>query len=205
MKKQLIFYLILVTNLNCGCRPVIKLIYGAKAPRYETKQSLEKFHEVVFKDDHQNFAVSFDAWKNNKLFSMPEVFVFDIKGRYLPYKDSLKPNCNGPAEVFLAELDISRNYHFDSTKTLRSFVSSLETIDCEPATINLDAETDFYIFMTWAKFTGKKIYRQKTCQWLKALNENKKIRFNVFYVNQDLQQCWTEEQKNYFISDKKSE
>ena len=42
---------------------------------------------------------------------------------------------------------------------------------------------------------GKLIYKQKTKIWIDSLQHNTRINYKLIMVNQDLQESWTEEEK----------
>ena len=157
-----------------------------------------KFQEEIGFGGVPYLGISVASWQQQKVFSVPDVFVFNAKGNYIPYKDSLKPNCNGPAELFLTELSTSKSYNFSDQYTLESFVNILEGENCHPAAFTTDARTDFYIFMTYATFTGRKIFKEKSAIWLDSLQNNRQINYRLIMVNEDLKECWSEEQKKWF-------
>jgi len=195
MKKSFLILTLAGIILNSGCRKVILKWYGVKKPDYETTNSIEKFKMEVFGDTIPLLIARHDVWTSGKILSIPDVFVFNKAGLYIPYKDSLRPNCNGPAEVFLGELNSDRNYHFSPEYTLNDFLGKLEMSGCRHISSFVEGQNDFYVFFTWANWTGKKIYNEKTLEWLRVLNKNKNINYKIILVNQDLQECWSDEQK----------
>jgi hypothetical protein len=177
-------------------------LYGFKNPDFESQEDIVKFQEEIGFEGFPSYGLKAEAWFNPKRLSVPDLFVFDKDGNYIPYKDSLKPNCNGPAELFLTELDPAKKYTFSDDYTLRTFSDLLEGQECQPPNFSPVKNVDFFIFMNYASFTGKKIYREKSSIWLDSLQHNTKIRYQLCLVNMDLKSCWSEEQKNKFVSKK---
>jgi hypothetical protein len=75
------------------------------------------------------------------------------------------------------------------------FTGLLTQNGCDPVQFEMDQGVHFYVFMTWAAWTGKKIYRHKTVLWMEVLRGNHKAVTKVILVNTDLQACWTREIK----------
>ncbi len=195
-----LFAIVLVAFGFSGCNNIVLKVYGVKNPDFESTISIEKFKNEVFGNEFPFFVVAFSEWKNNQLFTIPDVFVFSNDGKYIPYKDSLRPNCNGPAEIFLAELDKNKHYNYGPEYSLDVFLRKLQ-MPCCIKTAELESDQkDFYIFITWANWAGKKLCREKTIEWLKALETNTKISYKLILVNQDLQECWSDEQKKQLES-----
>ena len=187
---------------SIGCKAVLKKMYGFKQPDYESYSAILKFQEEVGFGGIPFSGLKPDVWFLNKRFSSVDVYVFNKDGKYIPYKDTLRPNCNGPAELFLTELRPGNDYHFSDEYTLDSYLNLLEGAECQKLSYIKKPDTDFFIFMTYACFTGKRIIKEKSKIWLDSLRNNTKIRYQLCLVNMDLKSCWSEEQKNQFESKK---
>jgi len=181
-----------------GCTPVAKLFYGVKHPDYETESSIKQFAKDLGLPEAPLYSQNFESWESGKLLHAPDVYVFSKDGRYIPYKDSLKPNCSGPAELFLSYLDPTTSYFYSDEFSLTTFYSKLNTPTCMPATIVENEQADFYIFTTFAKWQGKHFLKKKTLLWLDSLQQNKNIVYELILVNTDLQNCWNTSQKARF-------
>ncbi len=175
-------------------------MYGVKQPQYESEQSLTGFQQQVGFDNIPFVGAKSSLWRSGKLFHCPDVFVFDNQGRYIPYKDSLRPNCNGPAELFLEELKPGKDYNYSDLYTLSSFNNLVEDPQCNPVPEFKTDKIDYYVFITYAVFTGKKLIREKSLPWVEALKKNKNINSKLIYINLDLKECWSEEEKKFFES-----
>lgn len=179
-----------------SCTFMAKIIYGFKDPDFESAASIGKKQTDYFGPGHRSLTYSFDAWRVKEFNSVPEMYVFDRQGRYVPYKDSLRPNCNGPAESFAAELDPAKAYLTDESMNLEKFLKYTNMSGCGLKPQLPEEDVDFTVMMSWAAYAGKKIYKEKTILWLDELKKNKKIKYRVYLVNKDLQECWSDEQKN---------
>lgn len=182
-------------TLLCSCQTVIKKIYGVRSPDYETTEMISVNQKKWFGTDYPVISLRHQAWVDKYTFHVPDVLVFDSLGRHIPFRDPGKPNCNGPAEQFLAELSPSKTYYTDESFSRNMFTGLLAQNGCDPVPYELDPGAHFYVFMTWAGWTGRKIYRDKTVRWMEVLHGNNKAVSKVILVNMDLQACWTREEK----------
>ncbi len=195
MNKSFLLTVLLVIILSISCRTIIKKMYGVKKPAFEKPENIEKFKNEVFGNNVTYMIVSYDSWKQGKLFPVPEIFVFDRTGNHIPYKDTLRLNCNGPAELFISQLDKSRKYFYD-TLTRNQFIRRLDY----PVNSNLTVENDsadFHVYITWANWAGKKLIREKSFDWINAIYNNKYADISLTLINQDLQDSWSDAQKKY--------
>lgn len=195
MKRITQLVLVWISLQTIGCTPIGKLYYGIKRPDFETDSSVRQFAAKLGLPDAPVYTVKFDAWKNNSRLQSPDVYVFNKYGKYIPYKDPAKPNCTGPAELFLSYLDTTALYNYSDEYSLQSVVDQLNTTSCEsPGLRNFDNK-DFVIFATFTKWQGKKFQRGKTMVWLDSLQNNKHISYELILVNVDFQNCWNADQK----------
>ncbi len=202
MKKELnLIILLCCLFLNGGCKMVLKKIYGVKTADFQSQESIVKFHNDIGFGNISYFSLKADSWKNNKLLSLPDVFVFSSTGNYIPYRDSLKPNCNGPADVFLSELHPEKKYIYSDDYNLKTFLHLLEGPECQPLEFDSVAKVDFYIFFTTATFVGKKIFREKSAIWLDSLEQNRNVMYQLFILNEDWKSCWSDTNKQLFTTD----
>jgi hypothetical protein len=197
MKSQSLIQMLLMLSMfsASSCIFMAKIIYGLRDPDFENAAAIAQKQTDYFGNDHRSLVFSFDSWKVKELHSVPEMYVFDRDGKYVPYKDSLRPNCNGPAESFASELDPARAYLTDESMSLEKFLQYTNLPGCGLTPQLPEEDVDFTVMMTWASYAGKKIYKEKTILWLDELKKNKKIKYRVYLVNKDLQECWSEEQK----------
>ncbi|MDQ3051588.1 MAG: hypothetical protein M3Q95_11930 [Bacteroidota bacterium] len=201
MKSKICVTLLLACFLFSGCKLVLRKIYGLKKADIKTHEAISEFHNDIGFQDIPYYGIKAQIWKEPRTFSIPDVLVFNKEGKYIPFKDSLKPNCNGPAEVFLSELHAAKPYNFSDQFTLDSFLMLMEDPECNPIEKVAMNEKDFYIFMTTASFAGKKIFKEKSAIWLDSLKNNKNISYELYLINADWKSCWSESDKKYFTSD----
>ena len=186
--------------ISSGCIPITKKIYGIKNPDFESHEKILNFQEHIGFGDIPYLGLKPECWRDNQLFSMVDMFIFNAEGKYIPYRDTAKLYCNGPAEFFLSALNSETDYYISNEFTLSTFMERLENPQCQPLAFENSNEIDFYIFMTYSTFSGKKIYKDKSTIWLDSLQNNKQIRFKLYMVNEDLKDCWTPEQKSWLES-----
>lgn len=184
--------------LFTACNPVVKLLYGVKNPKVESKTTIEKFCKEMQFPNVQVFVSHADNFFVKKQLSDGEVYVFDRNGNFIPYKDPAKPNCSGPADLFLSYLDTATIYHFEPNFPMDSIERLLTDFDCRQVEIQKDNTTDFYVFITFAKYLGKKYQRHKASVWIDTLQQNTRIHSRLFLIDMDPAECWTEEQKAVF-------
>lgn len=198
MNKKATLTLLLLATMLGGCSKIAMVMYGVKKPDFENATSIKQRQHEIFGKDYRVVTLTADAWKNKRSHPMPEVFVFSSDGYLIPYQDSLRPNCNGPAEQFLAELDRKRTYHKNEQITMQEFVKDLKFDGCGQRFIPNSDSADFFVFMTWSVWSGKKIHKEKTMIWHEALTANRNITASMHPLNIDFQDCWTEEEKALF-------
>ena len=200
MRLKLLFAGLFVVLMSTGCHTILLKWYGFKDPDFESDASIREFQKQIGFEGFPYYGLKWEYWKQNKVFSVPDVFVFDNSGRYIPYKDSLKPNCNGPAELFLTELNTEKQYNYSDKYSLKSFIDYFEGQECQPLIFEHNSKIDFYIFMTYTVFSGKKIFKEKSKIWLDSLQNNKNIHYKLIMLNEDWKECWSAEQKQFFES-----
>ncbi len=198
MKKitQLLFLVSII--LLTGCQPIVKILTGTRNPRFESESTIQswlrkkKFPEVPV------YSSSFEMWKSNTKPKTPEVFIFDNKGRYISYKNPSKPECTGPAELFISYMDTTQSYNYSDEYTLNSFVAPLKKLNCENVLYTKKENVDYHVFITFNDFMGNYFLRNKTYRWLDSLASNSNIKYELILVNTDLQSCWDSTQKAYY-------
>ncbi len=194
--KYFVYCLVLV--LITACNPLVRLLYGVKNPKVESKTTIEKFCKEMQFPNVPVFVAHADNFFVKKQLSDGEVYVFDRKGNFIPYKDPAKPNCSGPADLFLSYLDTATVYHVEPNFPLDSIEKLLTDFECKMVEIQKDDTTDFYVFITFAKYLGKKYQKQKASVWIDTLQQNTNVRSRLFLIDMDPIACWTEEQKAVF-------
>lgn len=193
MKKVFLFALFL--TILSSCNFIIKRIYGVRNPAYEKKNTINKRQQELFGSDIPGLTTSAKFQLQLMRNGIPDVYIFDKKGRRLSYINPEKPNCNAPAEAFLAGLDTIQAFSLNDDYTLNTFTGQLNEPGCGSSFEVKSDTVDFHIFMTWAVWIGRKIHDDKTKLWIEQLKLNPKIRYSLHLVNLDLQECWSEEEK----------
>lgn len=192
--KKIIFFVLILTTLY-GCKFIVKRIYGIRNPEYENKNAILKRQQELFGSEIPCVTTTAKLQLQLMRNGIPEVYIFDRSGRQLNYANPDNPNCNAPAEAFLAGLDTIHTFPVKDDYTLASFTAQLHEPGCGSSFGIKSDSVDFHIFMTWAVWIGRKIHDDKTKLWIEQLKSNHKIRYRIHLVNLDLQECWSEEEK----------
>lgn len=200
MKKVSSLFCVIV--IFSSCVPVLKFFYGFKNPQFEKHENIVKFQNEIGFQNIPYLGLKAEMWGRSNILSAPEIFVFNNEGKYIPYKDSLRPNCNGPAEIFLEELNTEKKYYFSDDYNIDSFIGLLEGPECTHTNFNPNKDVDFIIFMTYSIFSGHKLYKEKSELWLDALKQNNNMHYQICMVNLDPKDCWSADQKKIFNSGK---
>lgn len=193
MKK--IILLVLISGTLSSCQFLITTLYGVKKPRYEKEEAIRKRQLQLFGDTLTGLVIKAASYEKLNGGGLPEVYIFDRTGKQLSYINPEKPGCNAPAAEFLSNLDPHLQYPVSSEFMLDSFALMLNEPDCGKSFVLQKDSSDYYIFMTWAIWTGRKIYDEETQVWIKHLSSNQKGRFRIYLINLDLQECWTDTEK----------
>ena len=169
---------------------MVKIIYGIKKPAWESTAELEEFQKKIF-NSHTDFLIySMEAWHNTGLKNVPEIFIFDRYGAMIPYSDTTTFACSGSVTDFLMNLKVDVNSSKKPAADLNKFCDSLYVKNCYAKFSPEIDDTDYYIFISWAKWTGRLIYKQKVMPWMKAIETNENATIKTYFINTDLQQCW---------------
>lgn len=178
----------------CSCTPLARVLYGVKQPAVESPKTIVAFNKSMGFTNAPVYALKPDAWSLKPSVEILDVYVFDKEGRFIPYKDPSKPNCSGPAELFLSYLDKQTTYLTGDEWTLNSFYALLQSLDCKAVAPTHQSDVDFYVFFTTAKFAGRKLQQKKTVVWMDSLQQNHSVKVETILVNMDFQKCWSKEQ-----------
>lgn len=183
---------------SSGCNHLAKRIYGIKNPEYERADNILKHQHEIFGSEIPGLTTTAIFQLQLLRGGIPEVYVFDKSGHRLSYSNPDKPDCNAPAEAFLARLDTIKAFPVNHEYTLSTFAGQLMKPGCNRSFKALTDSVDFHVFMTWAVWIGRKIHDDKTKLWIETLKSNHKIRYRLYLVNLDWQECWSAEEKKKF-------
>jgi hypothetical protein len=177
-----LFFALLMTFSSC--QTLGKIYFGVKDPTniIESTEVSKYAFDLGMDTTLLTFTNDPDSsWiRLVKLLELPSVLVFDRSGNYLPYKpDSI--SCNAGSDIFLLQLNTDRNYDKDPFLKEERIWKDLRP----HPNFALKSDFDFTVYITWAKFAGKKSYEQSCKTWLQAVKDNTRAKIQVFVVDLD--------------------
>lgn len=179
------FSLLLVVFLFTSCGSIVGLVYGVRKPGGVTYDELIKFKNEVLS---QSDSVCFARMESDAEWSVPEPFLFDAEGNAIDFRNAENPGCSAPLSDFIANLRQNQIPAKCSLENMASFTRSIHKTPCgDSAFVVPDA--DYHLFITWATWTGKLVYRQRVHEWLDAAHHNAQARIAVYLVNMDQVVC----------------
>jgi hypothetical protein len=180
---------VFVICCNISCKPLIKIAFGLKTPRIESKSNISRFAEKSGLDLHSVFIFDEDTVYN--IFSedhlrpklMDKLLIFNKNG-FLLIEDTTKVrnSCVIPGvNIFSVINDL---YIIDSNQHINTLNQQLSSINDSP--IPDYTQYDYTLIYYWAKW-----YNGFSKRRFKEINEivasvNDSTRINVLYVNIDL-------------------
>jgi hypothetical protein len=136
----------------------------------------------------QSDPVCFARMESDAEWSVPEPFLFDAEGNAIDFRNAENPGCSAPLSDFIANLRQNQIPAKCSLENMASFTRSIHKTPCgDSAFVVPDA--DYHLFITWATWTGKLVYRQRVHEWLDAAHHNAQARIAVYLVNMDQVVC----------------
>lgn len=188
---KLFFSTILLGLFLSSCSPIMKMLYGIKDPKVENEASLSKYMKKKDIYSDNVYTLDFESYQkalkliNNKL---PEVMIFDTQGNYIPYGDEWA--CNAGAFNFIEELNDTTDYSISNKTSIEELSSKLRNLKGEKVKV-VNENENFYVFIFWAKFTGK-LNKDHVKVWEEQANQNNS-NIQIIKVNMDFQEHWGEE------------
>lgn len=194
MKNKLL--LIFLPFLFVSCQPIMMKIYGIKKPDIENKKTILKKAEKYGLESSNIVTVN----ENNFLRtlsgqSIPDGAIYNKDGKYIEYRQS-DTSCNAGLFQFIPELSLQNKYN-----VIDSLVLDNELIkyrDLEGNKIAKIEPADFYILIYWTVWTGK-LNKDHVKVWEDLANENKNCNIKVIKVNLDIQEYWSEKEREKII------
>ncbi len=182
--KKWIFPMLLPVVIS-SCSPVVRVLYGVQSPKPKTYEEIYRFKEGWLSNEAELCFLPLDP---DPEYAVPEPFLFDKSGRAIDFRSSSNSTCTASLGTFLSELNARDVLMFSSHEDLGSFAQALSKSPCQKEAILLQ-EADYHLFITWATWTGKTVYRQRVQDWIRGAQANKQIRIAVYLVNMDMVRC----------------
>lgn len=176
-----------------GCSPVAKMLYGIKKPKVENKKTLTEYMMKLKMQQQNVYALSFEEFKPSLKRiknSIPEVLIFNSQGKYIPYGDEYA--CNAHAFDFIEKLNRNSVYTISDNLNMATISKGLCNLDGVQVVEPISENTDFYVFIYWAKWAGK-LNKDHVVVWEKQALENQHANIKLITVNVDSQVFWGSE------------
>lgn len=172
-----------------SCKFVIKTFYGIKKPKIETEKSLKKYLKRKGINSNNIYAVSQNDFMQitKQIGGIPEILIFDKNGNNIMYKE--EGQCNANAFDFIDNISKDMKFKYNNSLKLDNYISKLKYFNGKPATIDKSKDIDFYLFIFWARYTGR-LNKNHVKIWEKLANNNTKCNIKVIKVNLDKQEWW---------------
>lgn len=188
--KKNISIVLLAISLT-GCSSIMKAMYGIKKPKVENEASIMKWLKKVEMSSDNVVTLSYSGFKSTLTAiknKMPEVFVFNKNGEYIPYGDEWA--CNAHAFNFIESLNDTTHYATGNKMKLDDEITQMRNLKGEALNSQIKTpETDFYILIFCAKYAGK-LNKNHAKVWEQQALNNKKSQIKVVKVDMDLQEFW---------------
>lgn len=202
MKSKVYIGLILI--IFCSCQPALRVIFGAKKPKFENQMTLEKFI------DKKGLEIDL-----NKTFFLKELNGYyalqEVRDRGLKIPDVYLFNEAG--FLIQEQLDsvcfVARDLKEEEYKNYYEKVFSTDTIQPEKLyhlndlikhladgegnkLEDIQTNNKKTAIILWAKFLGKKLNKKFVEESQDLLLETQ-LDLNIYYLNLDPQEFWEEE------------
>ncbi len=179
------FAILLLFLLFSSCGSVVRLVYGVKKPDSVTYEEMIRFKNDVIS---QTDPVCFAKMGSDADWSVPEAFLFDSEGHAIDFRNPENPGCSAPLSSFIINLRTNQKPIRYGLENMTSFTRSIYHSPCGDSNMML-ADADYHLFITWATWTGKLVYRQRVREWLSAAHQNRQAHVAVYLVNMDQVDC----------------
>jgi len=192
MKKTLVLVFLTTSVLFISsCQFLLKSYYGIKNPKIETEKSLKKYLKRKNINSDNIYAVNYNDYlkilKQTK--GVPEIMIFSADGKCIKYKE--EGQCNAYAFDFIETLSKNETLQYIDSLNLNEYLHMLKDLDGKPVTVKKNKETDFYLFIFWARYTGR-LNKNHVKIWEEQADNNKKAKIEVFKVNMDKHFWWND-------------
>ncbi len=194
VKPLVVLKLLFIILLFSGCRAALVRMMGIKAPRIENPQSIKEFlvsnnksvENVYFingeKDSAQKMMMVLNDWMKAKLR------FYNRSGELLVEKDP--DDCAGVKfRTFLDSLETAYQLDQPGTAQLPGDLKLMRTLDSGEVILSQLPQADYYVIATWAKFLGKRNYKE-TIDWYESEIHSRPKKIVLIKLNMDLMESW---------------
>jgi hypothetical protein len=194
MKK----YLFLIA-LSCGllsCNAVMMKMYGIKDPEIENEKSICK-KALKYDLDTTNILTVYSTEFPKKLrsTSIPDVAIYDSKGKYIEYRQT-DTSCNAGLFQFIPDLKKGAAYNQPDSAALQTEMMKFR--DMKGNKVEMPEQADFYVVIYWAVWAGK-LNKDHVKVWEDLAKNNRQANIKVIKANLDMQEYWPEADKEKIV------
>lgn len=193
MKKTCILFFAVI--LLSSCQPVLRMVWGAKEPKYESEADLEAYLQSSGLFPKYSFTLDSLDW--NKVFNakgrtFPDLLLFDTVGNRIPDKNMCIPY----SQNFVDTLISTHNRNFIKTNsylTFHDYEKMFRNYSGQKVTVSNN--NNYKAIVIWAAFLG----RRKGLKKLKKVIyyvQHSKYPIALYFLNTDLQTYWRKDTLN---------
>lgn len=166
-----------------GCGNLAYRMAGMRDPQEPVPQSklMEFANKTGIDTNRVLFWTSSEAKTSflQKHGYLPDLYVFDKWGNWLPYRENA--SCNAAGFNLAAEFCHFKFSSPDTTDPVGYYLSHLRRSDSTVVGLTGASDRDYTILISWARFAGKTV-REHLPRWQEELDKNKECSFQVYYV-----------------------
>jgi hypothetical protein len=189
MNKAFVLFSVLIIMVSCySCKSILLKMNGVSKPQLETPESILAYMSENSFDHGDGLFTGKDSSRFflllNMITSLPSIDFYNPKGELIAY--SKTGDCTGQAEIFSAGLTPDALYKIDEYYHFKDVIEKVNSIDGKSKLSTENA--DFTVLIFWSKYLGK--MNRSVMKVKRVLQDNKKIRTNIYLINMDFQRDW---------------
>lgn len=176
-----------------SCKEVELSTNAVKDPKIESPASIHLFLTSNKCANEKSAAMRFSALSSMVRYeiSPTSVYVFDKKGNNLKLPGATN-KCAPEPSLFIQRLSASRQYEQAADAfNLNNIKDWIQVYDRKGWKI--DDKADYFVFVTWAIWPGKKVFNRDIMSCISAARNNRNAKIDIVLINLDLQSEWGEE------------
>jgi hypothetical protein len=174
--------------ISFGCQRIILYSAGVRTPKEENKISLNSYIKLNNLDTNNIYIAKDTAsfFKLNKISSSQSGYAFfNSNKKMIIYKDTGSA-CSAPIILFAKSLCTQTQQLY-----YKEFNTSFITNRIRPLNLPIidEKDYDYYAFIFWYKYLGKRKFKSDVIDIVESLNKNH-CSIKIHLVNLDLQPGW---------------
>lgn len=190
---------IVIVFLFCSCKAIIMKAYKIKNPAIENKESILKCANKYKLDTTNIFTSSSQIYlkKLKEADGIPNAAIYDSKGNYIEYRET-DTSCNAGLFSFIPKLKVDTAFKMGKRETLQNEILNYRDLDGKELHNFIDDSNDFYLIIYQTVWTGN-LNKDHVKIWEDLAKSNKKSKIKVIKLNLDIQEYWTEDEREKII------